>query len=213
MADSSKGQVNVQGLAIRDRGGSILSVDSDEVGIQNIGGILYAVKTDGTTSPLGGTPWGAINTNGSNTQDWTLASGLAGDTDGNYQIDGFIVPDANGTLYELRPNALATPSGLGQTDTIVAGAATPAQRTTILFAQAVNTGIITFRIFFEGKSGRNRAWRIDMECNGGGSWWETHGQWTDTATVLTSFTIHASTSVGVQTGSKCIVTKLGMPAF
>jgi hypothetical protein len=52
MPDSSVGQLSAQSVAIRDRGGTVLGVDSDEIGVQNIGGTLCTIRQDGSITPL-----------------------------------------------------------------------------------------------------------------------------------------------------------------
>lgn len=54
VAPAQGAQINAQGVAIRDRGGAVLNLDSDELGIQNIGGALKQVNPDGTTQSIGG---------------------------------------------------------------------------------------------------------------------------------------------------------------
>jgi hypothetical protein len=47
-------QVVAQSVAVYDRGGVVLPVPSDSLGIENIGGTLKQVNPDGTTSTIGG---------------------------------------------------------------------------------------------------------------------------------------------------------------
>lgn len=52
--------ISVQAAIFRDRGGAIIQVPTDSLGIQAIGGVLYQINPDGTKTALGGGGGGGI---------------------------------------------------------------------------------------------------------------------------------------------------------
>lgn len=205
-------QVQTQGVAVRDRGGAILTLDSDELGIQNIGGTLKQVNPNGTTSSLGGGDSGTLFTLGAQTQDWDFATGLLGDTDGDYEFEGELTANASGVQFTLLPNGVAptfTGTLLSYANTTVSTAA----QTTMLFATAITTLTTCFRIRLQSKSGRNRLLdTVSHDTPATPNTWRETGIWTDTATVITSLRIHASAANGLQPGSYVRFRRLGFTA-
>ncbi len=60
-ASRGDNQQTMQGVSLYDRGGAVLPVDSDSLGIQNIGGVLYQVDPLGNLTPLIGGGTGGIS--------------------------------------------------------------------------------------------------------------------------------------------------------
>lgn len=52
--------ISVQSSIFRDRGGAVIQIPSDSLGIQAIVGVLYQINPDGTKTPLGGGGGGGI---------------------------------------------------------------------------------------------------------------------------------------------------------
>jgi hypothetical protein len=145
----------------------------------------------------------------------TLSSGAAisGDTDGAYRIWGYIINNSGGApVYTIRPNGVSA-NQVGQ-HTNVDTAVNATQRTDLTIATTGTTGA-TEPIFFEAlltsKSGVYRQWLCRARWKG--TLYQidlNHGEWQDTATVISSLVINSSVAAGVGAGSKFWVQAQGI---
>lgn len=146
---------------------------------------------------------GVIATAGSNVTDLTV-SGLAGDTDGDYDIECEILFNGNNQTFTIQPNGLAT-NQYG----IYFIAGTGATVTTSLPVAAFTTtaSSFTFRGILSSKSGRDRIWTSQaMGLSGSPAAvmiQSAQGIWEGTATAITSIGIHTNVTSGIATASWC----------
>jgi hypothetical protein len=142
-------------------------------------------------------------------------TGLAGDTDGGYLIEGTIVTGAASPVFSLQPNGLTT-NQLGREILIDTAVNAPVSVATLRIAQAGATvgSEVSFKAYMTSKSGRVR--HVYAQ-----SFWKTGGgaqvmdnitsEWTDTAAVITSVNVFSSVASGIGIGSKLTLKRLGNP--
>ena len=137
-------------------------------------------------------------------------SSLSGDTDGDYEIEFYIVDAASGNLT-FQPQQDAT-NGVsrgyytnGVTMTQASGGAT-------LFFNAWGAINAHGTAYFRSKSGQgNRYWRCisqDETPTNPYNFFQS-GYWADTTTVLTNVRIHHSNATGIGIGSWFVLRKMG----
>lgn len=136
-------------------------------------------------------------------------NGLAGDTDGGYDLDCYIVqPGATNPIYTLQPNAITANQG-GQRTTVDSALAATQRSDLCLTFVSTSATAVRARCSFNSKSGVIRkfigfaAWKAvneNFEAN--------FGEWTDTATVITSLKINCSVALGIGAGSVFTLTPM-----
>lgn len=142
-------------------------------------------------------------------------SGLSGESAGGFEFEGVMINNSVGQpTYTLQPNAITANQNSVRAQ-IGAGAVTVSQRTDLLLTIGNSTGGLPayFKGTFTSRIGLQR-FLLCRSCNivGGNSVEEqVSGRWTDTTTVITSFTIASSLALGIGAGSKITVFSLGSP--
>jgi hypothetical protein len=140
-------------------------------------------------------------------------TGLTGDTDGGYEIEGRLVVGNTNPTYTLQPNALATNQAGRRL--LVDAAATPIALTTLVIGGGATIGTeVGFRLQFQSKSGHIRFFFCTSEWVTAAAaevMEEIAARWTATATVITSLRILSSVANGIGAGSMLTLRKLGNP--
>jgi hypothetical protein len=137
-------------------------------------------------------------------------NGLAGDTDGGYDLDCYIVqPGATNPVYTIQPNGITANQGGQRTTVDTALTATQRSDLCLTFVSTTATSVRA-RTSFNSKSGVVRkfigfaAWKASNE-----NFESNFSEWTDTATVITSLKINCSVALGIGAGSVFVLTPLG----
>jgi hypothetical protein len=138
-------------------------------------------------------------------------SGLNGDLDGGYEIEGSWKGASGTPAMTLQPNAI-TANQLGSRVTIDTGGAVPSARTDLLLQFMVGTNNNNFKATFTSRTGRSRhlmsfgRWRnsaTELEiCT---------GEWSDTTTNITSLKLNCSVASGIDIGAVFTLRRLGNP--
>ena len=153
------------------------------------------------------TAYDSITTLGSASADIDI-SGLAGDTDGDYEFEGVLLLEGNASanIVTLQPNNLST-NQTGRTVFAVHGTGADGSNTSsLLVAGPTNTADSTcvFRGRLSSKSGRVRVFTctsMSTQTNGDSFGYDTVAYWTGTATAITSLRFHSSIALGFNIGS------------
>jgi len=219
---------NVQGqLTFRVHNGSVQSSSDNGATWATIGG---TVTTDATLTGAGtvGSPLGINTSNvtvmsdvaaiaGGSVTDLTV-SGLAGETDGNYEIDYNLIIQGAGTIeLHLRPFGASDSNLLSSVlvcNTNVVQAF--AQQAGLILGYCSSGGVqmrFAGRAFLQSKSGQWRFFEAtSREVRATPIYEQSRcvGHASDTATVITDLTIHATVASSILVGSKMVVRKLAM---
>jgi hypothetical protein len=155
---------------------------------------------------------------GSDVQDMDL-TGLAGDTDGDYEVRGHIIADTTGRTYTLRPNGTLPTTLNGSYFYNNAGGPTltpAANQTDALFGISNSAATCDFVLRMSSKSGAIRMingqsfTKTTVAANCLPLWFGYIFE--DTSTVITKLTIHGSAAGSIKVGSKVAIRKLGFTA-
>lgn len=180
-------------------------------------GLLY-FAADGTPTAATGLQTLSVVMTGTSTRvdvtvsaaqniDWT---GLSGDTDGDYEIEFYLVSPSAGNLT-LQPNQIAT-AGVSRgyyTNGVLMTQQSGGATLFLLFSSTVNNH---GTIYFRSKSGQgNRYYRYfsQDETAVNPFMQNMSGYWGDTSTVLTSMRIHHSAVGGIGVGSWFVLRRMG----
>lgn len=200
--------------------GSYLPVSAGVIGavvdsIAVAGNLATSAATGALT--LTGPDLGTLFTvTGSDVQDFDL-TGLAGDTDGDYEITGHIIADTNGRSYFLRPNGAAPTTLNGTYFFSNAGTLTGNANQTDAKVAISNTGAVADVVIrVSSKSGRIRmitGWSFTKTTTASANLpvWFCY-IWEDTATVITKITFHGDAASSIKVGSAFRIRKLGFTA-
>lgn len=193
-------------------GTKALIVDSD--------GSLKVMDSNGAKTLAGGGDPGTLVTLGADTATWDFATGLTGDTDGDYWFKFNLTLSGTGLTLFLQPNGAdpTTYDGSLVIRNVAAGTITIAARQTqIRFGDAGTDLLSTIDGYIQSKSGRLRkvyanAFRGSTANNDDVNY-ETNGVWRDTAVAITSLRL-AITGVSplIKAGSIAVWGKLGRTA-
>ena len=169
----------------------------------------------GTSIPAagGGTiDRGTLVTLGSNSTNWDFATGLNGDTDGDYEISGQLTSASGTPLFTLQPNAIsANQNSVGPTGNSAGVASAISPQTTLFIGD--NSGSVVFLARLTSKSGRIRFWKCSTQRGLSGTVeYEIGGMWQDTVTVITSLRINSSIASAIAAGSWIRWRRLGFTA-
>jgi hypothetical protein len=168
--------------------------------------------------PSGANDRGLISTAASATQNLTV-SGLLGDTDGGYEIEGNLITTAAAPDYVLYINGATIAAGGGSGGNVnVTGTNFPLTLKTDLYVGSnatANISNIAFRIRMGSKSGVLQAYTcLSFSLRSGGvnfaSYYIT-GQFTPGAQI-TSIAVHSASAGTIDTGSYVRVRRLGFLA-
>ena len=195
---------------------------------QTIGLVLNTTAISGSVYPIvvnlngagsggagssGGTVWQMIASTdiASAVTSYTF-SGLSGDTDGEYQIVARIVAGASGGInYTVNPNADITTTDYGYQDVYGSGSSAGGQQATsysgLDMGWTAGTGqLSTSTSFLYAKSGQTRIMLNLIGSSTGGTTTTSDtylitSSWNNTASVITSLEILASTTNGLGVGT------------
>lgn len=181
-------------------------------------GVIQA-SVDGGTTWFGVADPGVIATAGAPTQDLTV-SGLAGDLDGGYEIEGKLLTTAAAPDYLLYINGATVPAGGGSSGSFASNV--PAVtglglKSDLYVASNADTTVsnITFRIRIGSIQGVMQTFTSQAFSRRGIGTvclaYNTAGQFTMAAQIA-SLSIHSSAGSTIDTGSFMRVRKLGFTA-
>lgn len=214
--------VNIDRLSLRPQTAAVAAVPGT-IEIQNINNALKKVTDQGATSDLGGGDVTAniaglvalmagtstrIAVTGADVQtvDFT---GLSGDTDGDYEIEFYVVGKGSSTLV-LQPELLTTNQSSRGFFSGNAGPITFLSGGTALSSVAISNALnFAGRMTLRSKSGQGErlftstVYETDLYMT------QMNGMWTDTTTVMTQLRIKALAGAHIGVGSWFVVRKLG----
>jgi hypothetical protein len=127
---------------------------------------------------------------------WTIASGISGDTDGDYEITGEVILPSDGvnaSLISFQPNGISANQVCRQ---LADGSASDITDLRIGGASDAAGAQLNFRIVFKSKTGKNRYYwctcRRKVNTGPGFLVYVQQGLWTDTSTAVTSLVLSSS---------------------
>jgi hypothetical protein len=142
-------------------------------------------------------------TQSGNTSDVTFASGLAGDTDGDYEFEGDLLL-ATGSAMNLtfQPNGLAT-NQASSLFLVGTGTSSPSNLAIANPSSTADTVRIRGTISSKTASGSRLITCVATSWAAGvlDKMFFLEGQWTDTSTAITTLGVHTSVASGLLTNS------------